>query len=201
MMRPNLIAVLLAATLPTAGCITHHRAEVVHTAPRTPHVEGPYQKPLVSPGAQFGALPPTVQNTIRAQVGGAQIDRVFKDRTSVGPVYKIYFQHAGVYPPLYVTAEGDVLNPDYTIAVPAVKASQEAFAIVGTGEGGTIRLVDLPEEVLKIVAEQAPHGEISGIEKQTWGDRSVYVIGFKGDNASPRLYVRSDGIVLKEVVK
>src|SRR6185295_9199539 len=127
--------------------------------------------------------------------------RVMKDRTPAGLVYKIYFQNSGVYPPLYVTPDGDVLNPDYTIAVPAPLTAQQAFAAGGSGEGGTVRLLDLPEEVLKIVYDQAPHAEISGIEKQAWGDRTVYIVSFKGDTAAPKLYVRSDGIVLKEVVK
>ena len=184
-------------TLATAGCIAHRKVEVA----KVPHVEGPYQRPLLSPGAQFGALPPVVQNTVRAEAGIAQIDRVVKDRTPIGIVYKVYFQHSGVYPPLFVTSEGDVLNPDYTIAVPAVHPGREAFAAEGTGEGGSVRLVDLPAEALKIIAEQAPHGEISAIEKQAWGDRTVYIVTFKGDHASPKLYVRSDGIVLKEVTK
>jgi hypothetical protein len=61
--------------------------------------------------------------------------------------------------------------------------------------------VDVPEDAMKIIQEQAPHAEIASIEKQTWGDRTVYVVTFKGENASPKLYVRSDGIVLKEVAK
>jgi hypothetical protein len=181
------------------GCFT--RPEPKPKLVPAPHVEGHYQQPLVSPGAQFGALPPAVQNAVRAQAGTAVIDRVVKDRHPTGTVYKIYFRHSGVFPPLFVTPDGDVLNPDYTIAVPSAKAAEEAFAAGGTGEGGKVRLVDLPEEVLKIIQAQTPHGEIDGIEKQAWGDRSVYIVSFKGENASPKLYVRSDGIVLKEVAK
>jgi hypothetical protein len=188
--RLNLILGSCAVIVATSGCITRHRVEVVH-APVVRHVEGPYQRPLLSPGAQFSALPPVVQNTVRAEAGIAQIDRVVKDRTPVGTIYKIYFQHSGVYPPLFVSADGDVLNPDLTIAVPAPAAKQE----------GPVRLVDLPEEVLKIIADQAPNTEIASIEKQAWGDRSVYIVAFKGDRPNPKLYVRSDGIVLKEIVK
>ena len=143
---------------------------------------------MLSPGAQFAALPPYVQNTVRAQAGIAQFDRVITDQTPTSTVYKIYFQNSGSYPPLYVSANGDVLNPDYSIAVPAVHAAQS----------GPVKLGDLPEEVVRIVQQQAAHSEISDIEKQPWGDRSVFVFTFKGDHPSSRLYVRSDGLVLKE---
>jgi len=198
MIRPTLIAGLCAiAAVAVGGCFSRPKPKIV----QAPHVVGPYQLPLVSPGAQFGALPPTVQNAVRAQAGTAVIDRVVKDRHPMGTVYKIYFRHSGVFPPLFVTPDGDVLNPDYTIAVPSAKATEEAFAAGGAGEGASVKLMDLPEQVLKIIQEQTPHGEIDSIEKQAWGDRTVYIVNFKGENASPKLYVRSDGIVLKEVAK
>jgi hypothetical protein len=167
---------------------------------RVPHVQGPYQRPLQSPGAQFGALPPKVQTAVRAEAGSAAVDRVFRDRTPAGTIYKIYFQNEFVYPPLLVTPEGDVLNPDYTIAIPAPDSAHDISGLVGP-DGRTVQLVDVPEDAMKIIQEQAPHAEIASIEKQTWGDRTVYVVTFKGENASPKLYVRSDGIVLKEVAK
>jgi hypothetical protein len=137
---------------------------------------------------------------VRAEAGSAAVDRVFRDRTPAGTIYKIYFQNEFVYPPLLVTPEGDVLNPDYTIAIPAPDSAHDISGLVGP-DGRTVQLVDVPEDAMKIIQEQAPHAEIASIEKQTWGDRTVYVVTFKGENASPKLYVRSDGIVLKEVAK
>lgn|ERR1041385_8735991 len=188
-----------AVAFAMAGCVAKppRQADFV----RVPHVQGPYQRPLISPGAQFGALPPKVQNAVRAEAGIAVLDRVVRDRTPVGTIYKIYFQNDATYPPLFVSADGDVLNPDYTIAVPAPEAARLAFLGGTAVEGGAIQLVDLPEEVLKMIQQQAPHADIASIEKQAWGDRTVFVVAFKGENASPKLYVRSDGIVLKEVTK
>src|SRR5437899_5543533 len=191
MRKPMLFCSLISAACALAGCVSQPKqAEFV----RVPHVEGPYQRPLLSPGAQFGALPPKVQNAVRAETGIAIIDRVVRDRTPIGTIYKIYFQNEFVYPPLYVSADGDVLNPDYTIAVPAPQNPLQPFPSGPPVDGKTLVLSDLPPEVLKIIQEQAPHADIGSIEKQTWGDRTVYILSFKGENASPRLYVRSDGI-------
>jgi hypothetical protein len=189
---------LLSMAMVIAGCVAPEppHGEFV----RVPHVQGPYQRSMQSPGAQFGALPPKVQTAVRAQAGQAAVEKILRDRTPVGSIYKIYFQNEFVYPPLLVTPEGDVLNPDYTIAVPYPDSAHDPFALSG-GDGRTLQLVDVPEDAMKMIQEQAPHAEISSIEKQTWGDRTVYVVTFKGENASPKLYVRSDGIVLKEVAK
>src|SRR5256885_14022022 len=118
MKNPSFFLHIVIALLPTAGCVVHSRAPAV-AAVR--HTQGPYQKPQLSPGAQFGALPPDVQNAVRAEAGTAIIDRVIRDRTPLGVVYKIHFQNAEVFPPLYVSPDGDVLNPDYTIAVPSIQ--------------------------------------------------------------------------------
>lgn len=199
MQRPYLFSGLLLSLVMVAGCAAPPKEEPKEFV-RVPHVQGPYQRPLQSPGEQFGKLPPKVQTAVRAEAGQAGVDRIYRDRTPVGTVYKIYFQNEFVYPPLLVTPEGDVLNPDYTIAVPAPDSAHDPFGLGGP-DGKTVLLVDVPEDVMKIIQEQAPHAEISNIEKQAWGDRTVYIVAFKGENASPRLYVRSDGIVLKEVAK
>src|SRR5437870_7106397 len=200
MKKINLISgSILTMMLATVGCVVEKpQAPAVVTVR---HVQGPYQKPQLSPGAQFGALPPDVQNAVRAEAGTAIIDRVIIDRTPLGTVYKVHFQNSEVFPPLYVSPEGDVLNPDYTIAVPSLKASTQEFVSRASGSGDKVGIAELPEEVLKIIQQQSPRAEIDGIEKQSWGDRTVYIFTFKGENASPKLYVRSDGIVLKEVAK
>jgi hypothetical protein len=200
MQNRSLFSALVLSLAIMAGCTAPPAKEKPAEFVRMPHVQGPYQRPLQSPGAQFGALPPKVQTAVRAEAGQAGIDRIYRDRTPAGTIYKIYFQNEFVYPPLLVTPEGDVLNPDYTIAVPYPDSAHDAFSIGGP-DTKTVPLVDVPEDVMHMIQEQAPHAEISNIEKQAWGDRTVYVVTFKGEHASPKLYVRSDGIVLKEVAK
>src|SRR5262245_11871918 len=78
------------------GCVVHHKQPVVLQEPRVRHEEAlapaAFRKPLLSPGAQFGALPPAVQNTVIAEAGCEVIWKVVKDDHSGQPVYIIYFE-------------------------------------------------------------------------------------------------------------
>ncbi len=76
-----------------------------------------YHYPQVSSGALFLTLPPEVQNTIRAQTGGEQIDDIRKFTNSGAVYYRIEFRKSVLYPPLFVATNGAVLNPDQSVAV------------------------------------------------------------------------------------
>jgi hypothetical protein len=96
-------------------------------------------------------------------------------------VYKIYFKDAGNYPPLWVAADGSVLNHDYTTAVPAPVPSV------------ALDPSDLPPDVAKFVHEHAPDGEITSVLRETWTAQTVYTVSFKYESHNPKLYIVSDG--------
>jgi hypothetical protein len=110
MKSPLFVASALVAL--TGGCASHHEA-----APAVR--ENPYTLPLVSPGTKFTALPPAVQNTIRAEAGAAEIDRIVTYAGQGKVVYGIYFKNREMNPPLYLAPDGSVLNLDLTVAKPA----------------------------------------------------------------------------------
>ncbi|PWU09237.1 MAG: hypothetical protein C5B50_27945 [Verrucomicrobia bacterium] len=111
------------------GCASHHHARHIHRP--APENRTTYHEPLLSSGATFGALPPTVQNTIRAEVGGAEIDRVIKGIGAGHTVYVIFFQQGLIFPPLYVAPDGSVLNPNLTVAVAAPGAQASTGHLAG----------------------------------------------------------------------
>jgi hypothetical protein len=149
----------------------------------------------MSPGEQFGRLPPTVQNTIRAEAGTANISRILVYRPEGRPVYVIEFENSPLYPePLYVAPDGSVLNPDLTVAMGAAQGpggSTSGGAATGLG------LADLPAPVLNVLPNVAPGAVVSSISKELWGDKSVYVLTFKDEAHHPRLFIASDGTVMK----
>jgi len=163
--------------------------------PRKTGSRTPYTKPLMSPGAQFGALPPAVQNTVRAEAGSADILDVVKDTGSGRVFYTIYFRKADLFPPLYVAPDGSVLNPDLTVAVAAPRKTSPE---VSTGSGMALKLSDLPPKVVKALQERAPHAELASIETETWGDRLVYIVSFKDPAHHPDMHLTADGSILKE---
>lgn len=167
------------------GCAHHHRpAPVVQKPPP----KTPYAKPLLSPGALFGTLPPAVQNTVRAEVGSTEVRDVVKEDRNGETVYKIHFQVPEIYPPLYIAPDGSVLRSDLSVAVKAPEVNR-------TG----LKLTDLPPDTLKVIHDRAPSMEIATIGKELWGDRTVYIVTFKLEDEHPKLYVMSDGTVLNEV--
>jgi len=176
-MKSHVFAAVLVAGL-LAGCATQDKAKVA--AHQTP-----YQKPLTSPGAKFGALPSVVQQTVLAQVGEEEVIDAVRDTSSGRVVYKIYFRDNVGYPPMYIAPDGSVLHPDLTVAVAA-------------GRGTRVRPADVPEKVMKVIPERAPSSVVAYINKETWGGRIVYVVSFKDEAHNPKLLIAEDGTVVDE---
>jgi hypothetical protein len=176
-MKSSLPLVLLLAVL-LAGCATQDQAQIA--AHQTP-----YHKPLTSPGAKFGALPPVVQLTVLAEVGPEEITDAVRDTSSGRVVYKIYFRDSEIFPPLFVAPDGSVLNPDLTVAVSA-------------RQGTRVKPADVPVKVKKAVQDRAAAAEVAYVSKETWAERVVYVVTFKDQAHNPRLLVGEDGVLLDE---
>jgi hypothetical protein len=171
-----LLMVSLAALL--TGCATSEKAQVASH-------ETPYHKPLTSPGAKFGALPPIVQRTVLAEVGQGEVIDAVRDTSSGRVVYKVYFRDSEIFPPLYIAPDGSVLNLDLTVAVRA-------------RQGGQVKLDDVPAKVRKAIPERAPAAQVSYINKESWGPLVVYVVTFKDEAHNPRLAFSEEGTVLDE---
>jgi hypothetical protein len=181
----------LALAVLAAGCATDIPEDAFdyHT---------PYHRQLLSPGAQFGALPAAVQNTVRAQVGATEISHIRHDYFDHQDIYKIFFRNDQIWPALFVGADGAVYDPNLRVVV-------RAAGIGGDVAHGTkvndLQVSDLPPEVLKVLHERGLEAEVSGIERQPWGNQSVFVISFKDSKTYPKLSVNTEGAVLKDIGK
>jgi len=155
----------------------------------------PYRYSLISPGTKFATLPPAAQNAVRAEAGSAEVSDVVKlDRPGI-PVYEISFRNREVLPPLYVAADGSVLNRNLTVAM---GAPRDTFGIISSGPVTGVKLAELPPAVSKVISERRPDAQVSFINKETWGDRVVYIVSFLDEAHHPRLYLAADGTVLNE---
>jgi len=152
-----------------------------------------FQYTLLSPGAQFATLPPAVQNTVRAETGSADIERIVKGSNSGRLVYVIYFRDHDLYSPLYVAPDSSVLTPELSVAVGAPQDT------VGTLTGGPVTgvtLSDLPPKAVKAIQQYAPDAEIDYITKETHADQVTYIVTFK-NHTRPILYIGPDGTIAK----
>jgi hypothetical protein len=150
-----------------------------------------YNNPLLSPGAQFAATPPAVQNTIRAETGSTGIWSINKDTSGDLTFYRIDFVNRGL-PPLFVSADGSVLDANLNVLVkaPAEKVSQATGAPLTT-----LMLSQLPPAVVRSIQLRASDAEVATIDKETHGDQTTYFITFKDNRHSP-LHLTSDGTPL-----
>jgi hypothetical protein len=176
MKSPVLLVVSLTVLL--AGCATQNQT-------KTAAQGTPYHKPLTSPGAKFGALPPIVQLTVLAEVGPEEVVDAVRDTSSGRVVYKIYFRDSELFPTMYVAPDGSVLNSDLTVAVSA-------------RPGTRVKLSDVPAGVKEAIPKRAPAAEVAYISKESWGERTVYVVTFKDETHTPKLLLAEDGTILDE---
>jgi hypothetical protein len=143
----------------------------------------------------FASLPPQVQNAVRAETGSAEITNVMKLDLARGPVYEISFQDPKEYPTIYIAQDGSVLDTNLTVAVGA--PVEPASTLTGGGASG-LAIQDLPAAVIKTVQERAPLSTVTLISKEAWGGRNVYIISFTDPVNHPKVYIASDGTVLKD---
>jgi hypothetical protein len=178
-----LVCACAAGPILWSGCASDERVEAYH-------------EPLTSVGARFGALPVAVQNTVRAQTGTAEINDIDKELRSIGTVYKVTYVNDELYPPLFIANDGSVINPDMSVAV---GAAHDETTVQKGGAAGGLHFNDLPAPVMRTVEATGPKSDVQSIDKETWGSRIVYIISFHDETRHPRLYVESDGTVLRDV--
>ena len=151
-----------------------------------------YEQPLTSPGGVFATLPPAVQNSVRAEVGMAEISDISKEAAPA--VYEFHFKNADVYPPLYVAADGSVLTSNLTVAV---GASADTIAASTGSEASGLKLDDLPPNVVQTIRHQAPTSEVETITRITSEGDVFYNISFKDAARNHKLLIRENGTLVR----
>ena len=175
---------LTGLALACAACSSSH--------PQVGH-ESTYSQPLTSPGAKFGALPPPVQNAIRAETGSAEIHDIVKESSQGRTAYVVSFSDPSILPPLIVGSDGSILNSDRSTAM---GAAGDAGVTMSSGPITGLPLSDVPSTVLQTLHLRAPTAAVNYVNKQTWGNRSVYVVSFYDEAHHPKMYLATDGAVL-----
>jgi hypothetical protein len=180
----RLLSVVLALAL--TGCFHRHGDD---SAAKGAQSASPYHRPLTSLGTLFGILPPPAQNTVRAQAGSAEIVNVEKGATADRVYYKVYFRESEHYPPLYVGADGSVLNSDLTVAM---QAPRDIGGSLNPSGSAIVTTNDLPPTVVKEIRTRSQNAEINQIKREIWGNHVVYIVWFKDEAQHPVLYLPAD---------
>jgi hypothetical protein len=149
-----------------------------------------YDQPLTSPGGEFSKLPPAVQNSVRAEAGMAEIERVHRNPNGPTSVYEIRFRNEAMYPPLYLAPDGSVLTSNLVVAV---GASEDTIAASTGSAASGVKLDSLPFNVVQTIRHQAPTGEVDSISRVTSGGQVSYTVIFTDPVHHPTLTIRDDG--------
>lgn len=182
----RLIVIFLAASV--AGCAHHRPTETKAPVAQKVIPNDPYNRPLTSLGTLFGTLPPAAQNTVRAQVGSAEIVNVVKGATSDFVYFKVYFRESDHYPPLYVAADGSLLNSDLSIRLAAPRDGGDLNSSTTT----QITVAEIPPAISKLIRNRMPNAEVAQVKKEIWGNHIVYIVSFKDEAQNPVLYLPAD---------
>ena len=187
---PRLLACWTGALLVLVGCATEESNSVED-------YRAQYNRPLMSSGGQFAALPPAVQNTIRAQVGSANIEEIVREEALGRIIYRVYFENTHWIQPLIIASDGSVLDPDLIVAVGAPK--EEHWASTGSASSSH-SLNDLPPAAVKAIQRRAPDAQVDTVIRQISGNQIVYIVTFR-DGIRPPLQVTADGTITPESSK
>jgi len=182
-----MVACWAGVLLAVAGCATEESDSVED-------YRAQYNKPLLSPGTQFAALPPAVQNTIRAEVGWANLEKIEKEESLGRVIYRVYFQNTFWIEPLIIASDGSVLDPDLIVAVGAPK--EDHWAATGSASSSH-SLNDLPAAAVKAIQLRAPGAQVDSVIRQVSGNQVVYIVTFKDGLHGP-LQVTADGTITPE---
>jgi hypothetical protein len=153
-----------------------------------------YQEPLTSPGGEFSKLPPTVQNSVRAEAGMAEFEDISRGKIGDLTVYEFRFKNQEEFPPLYVASDGSVLTSNLTVAVGASEDTIEASTGSGTS---SIKMDDLPLKVVEMIRRSAPTAEVDSISRLTSAGEVSYDVTFKDPVRHPKLLIRDDGRLIR----
>lgn len=153
-----------------------------------------YDQPLNSPGGEFSKLPPAVQNSVRAEAGMAEIEKVIRNPDGPTAVYEIRFRNEAAYPPLYLASDGSVLTSNLNVAV---GASVDSIAVSTGSEASGVKMDDLPPNVVLTIRHQAPTAEVDTISRVNSGNQVFYSVTFKDPTLHSALMIRDDGHLMR----
>lgn len=157
----------------------------------------------------YRQLPPAVQNTLAAQVPGAEVTSVMEGRFRA-PVYDALVQLPGPsYQHIVVTRSGGVLQPmaineaaGATVPappIPNVDAAAVAASPIGQPVSGTLAFKDLGWSVQKPMLDRTGYAHIDSVQELKMPDGRL---GYRGlymkDNQQYQVTVAQDGTVISE---
>jgi uncharacterized membrane protein YkoI len=172
--------------------LTDNKSNLVTASPATqPPVAAAAQTQASSYGkVTLAQTPVAVQNTIKAQLGGAAVEDIDKLNKDGAIVYEVAFKRAGKHTELQIAENGTVVNNNIPAAVAGVTPS------IAPPSYGKVTLNQVPVAVQNTIKAQTAGVEIEDIDKTSRDGIAVYEVAFKRSGQHTELVVAENGAVL-----
>jgi len=147
-----------------------------------------------STSEKFNALPPAVQQTIRAEASNAEIAAISSRNRNGANTWKVRFKDPEKNPQIEVASDGRLINTD------AARPASTGGALTPTGATAT-KLTALPEAAQKTILSKAPDAPIAGITRRAKDGKTIYEIEFTQPGTNSTLQVAQDGTLVQDLQK
>ncbi|MDQ6631248.1 MAG: PepSY-like domain-containing protein, partial [Verrucomicrobiota bacterium] len=137
----------------------------------------------------FAQLPPAAQQTVRAQLGSAEINDIDKETKNGKTVYEVGSKTNGQQKEIRVAEDGTFLG-----LVSPAPAGPAPTPATPPAVSGKVTFDQIPAAVQNTVKSQINPSEINDIDREVKpGKQTVYEVGFKRNGQQTELRINEDG--------
>src|SRR5687767_9110855 len=188
---PNSGAVNAQTTTPLNGVAGVNAAGV---NPNTPFVTtGSLMQPTP---VVMDALPNTIQDAIRAQLGNAEANRIMQQRTPTGVNYLVSYDQNGRPMTLVVGPDGRILS-NGPAAVSTASARTDRSTTNATREVA-MTLDELPSNIEDELKKTAPYAEVRTVRREQRVGGDVYVISVREGDRAGDIVIDANGKIIRD---
>jgi len=116
-------------------------------------------------------------------------------------VYDVEFdRNNAINPTLRIAADGTVVKPT-TVATAVSSDGSLVLPVTEDGMPGyqqSLTMEELPAAVRTTIERLAEGREVADVDRESWGNRTVYEVEFREKGRNPQVHIEEDGSVAKD---
>lgn len=166
----------------------------------TPFVTGTVLPPTA---VVMDELPNTIQESIRAQLGAAEANRVMQQRTPNGVNYLVSYDQNGRPMMLVVGPDGRIISngpaaPSRASATASATAGDRGVTNNAASRNETLTLDQIPDDVENVLKQTAPYAEVRTVTREQRVGGDVYVIAVRDGDRAGEITIDQNGKVIRD---
>ena len=169
---------------------------------------GTATSPFVATGAAIpgsavvmDALPTAIQEAVRAQLSGAEANRIMQQRTATGVNYMVSYDQNGRPMTMIVGPDGRIIsNGPANVGAAGATATGTATADRTTNATRDVSMTldELPDTVENVLKQTAPYAEVRTVTREQRVSGDVYVVAVREGDRAGEITVDADGRIIED---